>query len=416
MKLKDWSMLIVAVVVTLVIVWGVKTVNDARPAAEVDRSTKAAIKASGECLQCHARTTPAITKQYLESRHAKAAVNCLDCHKALNDKHSFEHNGFKITKEVTAGSCARCHSKEYEEFNRSRHALPSWTAVAGTDSFTVEQLAQAAKYHPGKPVERGPNKLAQLEGMGAIENGCGTCHEIGKPNYDGSIGDCSKCHGRHEFSVAFARTPETCGSCHMGPDHSQLEIWRESKHGVGFEVRRDKQDLTVRPKDLTTEHQDMPTCSTCHMSGLGGTGMSHDVGERLSYYLFAPVSTKRPHAAVGEDRMKKVCSQCHASSHVDEFYRKAELTIPTTNKKVAESMAIMKELRDLKLLTPEPFDEPIEFEAFNLWHHWGRTVKHGAYMGGADYTQWHGNYEMLHSIAEMKKQAEELKKHGKKKG
>ncbi len=32
---------------------------------------------------------------------------------------------------------------------------------------------------------------------------------------------------------------------------------------------------------------------------------------------------------------------------------------------------------------------------FDLWHYFGRTAKHGAYMGGADYVQWHGNYELI---------------------
>ena len=34
-----------------------------------------------------------------------------------------------------------------------------------------------------------------LEGKGSLESGCGSCHEIGAPNYDGSIGNCTKCHG-----------------------------------------------------------------------------------------------------------------------------------------------------------------------------------------------------------------------------
>jgi Seven times multi-haem cytochrome CxxCH len=29
----------------------------------------------------------------------------------------------------------------------------------------------------------------------------------------------------------FARLPSTCAQCHMGPDHSQIEIYEESRHG-----------------------------------------------------------------------------------------------------------------------------------------------------------------------------------------
>lgn len=402
-------------VISLVLAWGVfyivGKINDQRPAVETHKSDAHAIKAVGECLQCHQKQTPAITKQYLEGKHHAAGVSCLDCHKAYDDasEHTLYHNGFKIVKDVTAGACAKCHIDEYKEFERSRHALPSWTAVVGKDAFTEEQLAEAAKYHPGAPVERGPNKLAQMEGKSAINSGCATCHEIGAPNPDGSIGDCTKCHGRHEFSVEMSRHPMTCGSCHMGPDHSQLEIWTESKHGVQFHIRRDKQDLTVSPKELGVIHQDTPTCSTCHMSGLEGLGMTHDVGERLSYFLFAPISQKRPHADLGAQNMKDVCLKCHTTNHVENFYAAAEQVVIDTNAKVQKVVDLEKELRAEGLLTPEPFDEPIEFAIFDYWHYWGRTAKHGAYMGGADYVQWHGNYELTKEWVEIEEMAAELR-------
>ncbi len=411
---KRWSMLIGSTLIAAFVFLIVWFVNGKRPAVETAKVTSQEIKASGEGIQCHMRETPAITKQFRDSRHAVAGVTCLDCHKAADDEHSTLHNGFKITRLVTSGACSRCHIDQYREFSRSRHGIPAWSAVAGIGDFTKEQIEEAKKYHPGAPTERGPNALAIAEGGGAIENGCAACHNIGQPNYDKSIGNCTKCHGRHEFSVEMARTPETCGSCHMGPDHAQLEIYYESKHGVQFRVRRDRQDLTVRPKDLTVEHQDVPTCSTCHMSGLGGIGMTHDVGERLSYYLFAPVSTKRPHAEIGMQKMKQVCLQCHAATHVEEFYKQAELVIPSTNEKVKKVEDLEKELRAEGLLTPKAFDEPIEFLIFNHWHHWGRTVKHGAYMGGPDFTQWHGNYEMLKDWVEIQHMAEELREKSKK--
>ncbi len=72
-------------------------------------------------------------------------------------------------------------------------------------------------------------------------------------------------------------------------------------------------------------------------------------------------------------------------------------------------MALMAELRKEGLLTSDPFDEPIEFLAFDLWHYYGRTAKHGAFMGGADFVQWHGNYELLLMMTEMKAVAKELR-------
>ncbi len=170
-------------------------------------------------------------------------------------------------------------------------------------------------------------------------------------------------------------------------------------------------NLAADPKKLTTNDMPVPTCATCHMSGLEGMKVTHDVTDRLSYYLFAAISEKRPHYRKGQAEMKEVCLKCHAKSHVEKFYREAEAVVEATNLKVKEAVDLMAELRNEGLLTPEPFDEPIEFVAFDLWHYYGRTAKHGAFMGGADFVQWHGNYELLRKMTEMRKIAKELRAH-----
>jgi hypothetical protein len=72
------------------------------------------------------------------------------------------------------------------------------------------------------------------------------------------------------------------------------------------------------------------------------------------------------------------------------------------NEWVTESNTIMQPLVDRQLLTDEPFDESIDFAYFELWHHWGRTAKFGVWMQGPDYTQWHGAYEVLSDLAELR--------------
>ena len=69
----------------------------------------------------------------------------------------------------------------------------------------------------------------------------------------------------------------------------------------------------------------------------------------------------------------------------------------------------MQELRAEGHLTPAPFDELIEFRFFDLWHYFGRTAKHGAFMGGADFVQWHGNYELLRQTSELEEMARGLR-------
>ena len=68
---------------------------------------------------------------------------------------------------------------------------------------------------------------------------------------------------------------------------------------------------------------------------------------------------------------------------------------------------IIQPLKDKNLLTADPFDEPIDFVYFENWHHWGRTAKFGMWMQGADYTQWHGAYEMLSDLADLRKLTKE---------
>ena len=331
---------------TLLLVGIALLVNRARPRADVARATAEEVKGTGRCVECHRVQTPAIVRQWQDSRHAVGGVSCFDCHAARTGVPSFEHNGFTLARAITAGTCERCHRREYAELQRSRHAAAAWTAVRGNADFTAAQLEEARRYHP-EAIDRPPHPLVALEGAGALESGCGSCHEVGRPNVDGSVGDCTKCHGRHAASVAMSRTSDTCGSCHMGPDHSQIEIWRESRHGVMFVARRDKQELSTPPDKLTAWNQDTPTCSTCHFSGLGGVGSTHDVGQRLSYYLFQPVSEKRPNFETGRGQMKAICQQCHASSSVKRFYEQADVTLAHTNDVVKEAQSIVEDRKSV---------------------------------------------------------------------
>jgi hypothetical protein len=176
--------------------------------------------------------------------------------------------------------------------------------------------------------------------------------------------------------------------------------------------------LDVAPSKLTTRDMFVPTCATCHMSGINGLGITHDPSERLSYFLANAVSAKRPNYAQAQAQMKQVCSQCHTSGTINRVYTQAEAVVQTTNQKVSEAKALVDGLRTQGLVSGPPFSQPIDFIYFDLWHYDGRTAKHGAFMGGADFVQWHGNYPILRKTVELKEMAENLKKekeHGGKK-
>jgi hypothetical protein len=299
--------------------------------------------------------------------------------------------------------------REYEQFVHSRHAAPAWVAVEGNKDFSPEMIQTMEKLHPGS-MERPPHPLVKLEGAAATQSGCATCHAIGRPNADGSIGNCTFCHTRHTTSVALARLPSTCGQCHLGPDHSQMEIYTESRHGIMFAAQKDQMNLKAAPNSLTTKDMFVPTCATCHMSGINGTGVTHDPSERLSYNLFAEVTTRRPNADRAEAKMKSICLQCHTAPLVDRVYKEGAAVVDATNKKVLAAKAIMDSLAAEGLISTNAFSQKIQFTYFDLWHYYGRTAKHAAFMGGADYVQWHGNYPILQHMVELKEEAAQLRK------
>ncbi len=363
-----------------------------------------------DCVVCHARTTPGIITQYGASTMAAAEIECRDCHEVDHDyPGAVEHEGTYVLNQPTSAMCERCHSAEVAQYNQSRHGLPAYVAMVGAEELTPEQLEiyesiPEAQFNP----DRMRNALFAMEGPEITKFACEQCHNVGKPQADGSIGQCTKCHLRHEFSLEQARKPETCNFCHIGPDHPQWEIYQESPHGIAYATGGDDWHWDAEAGTLTTEDFPAPTCATCHISGFGASGTTHDVGERLTWFLFAPISERRPVWQENKVRMQNVCGECHNPNFIDEFYAAADESTEAVNEWVRESNEIMAPLKEQGLLTDEPFDQPIDFTYFDLWHHWGRTAKFGTWMQGPDYVQWHGAYEVLRELAELRESAEAL--------
>ena len=402
----------IAVVIAFALVVGAFLINRARPRVEIEQPSASSVRATGKCAECHTAQQYSVVHEYEMSRHAQRGVSCLDCHQPAAPQHGQEHHGFTIVTRLTAGNCRSCHESVYQEFLRSRHAAVSWAAVFGEQALTADQVTFAEKYQPGY-AKRAPHPLVAREGESASASGCANCHSIGKPNADGTIGTCTSCHTRHTSSVAIARLPTTCGQCHMGPDHSQLEIYEESKHGVMFQAQERQLNLDAPPKSLTTRDMFVPTCATCHMSGINGQKVTHDPSDRLSYYLADAITKPRPNKERAQAEMRQICGQCHAVSLVERVYTDAEKVVANTNARVQEAQDVMMALRKDGVLTGAPFTTPIDFLYFDLWHYDGRTSKHGAFMGGADFVQWHGNYPLLARSVELRAQADELRRrHG----
>ena len=373
----------------------------------------ATLRENKACVECHQKENPGIIQQYHDSKHSGRGVQCLDCHKPVKGQETIAKDHYKVSvvAEPTPLNCAQCHKDEVKQFEDSNHAAKSWYSVQGAKNFTPEELA---KYHlvdaKGQPINGGTaNPVFNLIGNDASAQSCEVCHAIGQKNQDGSFGDCTKCHLRHTFDVAQARQPETCGQCHLGPDHPQIEIYNESAHGAYYQANKDKYNLNAPAGTLTVKDFQAPTCATCHMSAFGSVQGTHDVGLRLNWNLTPETASVRKDGASHQQTMNAVCLNCHAQPFIDDVMSKADKTIDLTNQNVKKGKAIVQDLRDTGLLGTKPFGTPLDFLYFELWHHEGRRARFGAVMGGADYVNWNGIYEQQKALVEMQSQADALK-------
>ena len=456
-------------------------------------STPASSKA---CVDCHRQSSPGIIDHWTGSTHAQKGVGCVECHQAEKDDiDGFSHYGVLIATIVTPKDCSRCHKTETEEFIASHHAKAG-NILASLDNFLAETVEGArTPFNPHSPT---PGRdVDVVNGMASVNVGCKQCHgskialegtdgslitvdelapdENGKPtnpqavalvkkndngrpvlhasswpntgigrlNLDGSLGSCSACHSRHDFSPRRARQPENCGKCHLGPDHPQKEIYEESKHGVAFRDLKDNMNLDAHTWVLGKDYTQAPTCATCHMSGHSRNEgrVTHDPGERISWTNRPPVSLvmdtdvdgkviketdpverQKLIASSWQDKrqsMKQVCLHCHTENYVNAFYQQYDDFVLNYNEKFAKpGQKIMGILREQKLITAANFDEEIEWTWFYLWHHEGRRARHGASMMAPDYAHWHGMYEVaerfyMELIPQAREIAEHAKEHGK---
>jgi hypothetical protein len=369
------------------------------------------------CVECHRTLTPGIIDHWATSTHAAKGVGCVECHRAEKaDVDAFDHYGHLIATVVTPRDCSRCHPTEGAEFANSHHAHGG-QILASLDNMlaeTVEGMRGTFPVNPHAPPTPGFAYVKEVNGMASAFTGCQQCHgskvalestdggmitkddlkpdadgkptnleavgrilrdQSGKPTYhqstwpntgigrinlDGSLGSCSACHSRHDFSPRRARQPENCGKCHLGPDHPQKEIYEESKHGVAYRDLREHMNLNAADWVLGEDYTQAPTCATCHMSAntRNGRKITHDPGERISWSNRPPVSARMDtdihHKIVSEidpelrrklivdtaddkrTRMKNVCLHCHTTDYVNAFYKQYDDFVVLYNEKFAK--------------------------------------------------------------------------------
>ncbi|WP_342450132.1 multiheme c-type cytochrome [Thiorhodococcus minor] len=387
-------------------------------------------QAGEDCVSCHSKSSAGLASQWRESAHAAAGVNCMDCHQAdRTDVDAIEHEGQIIATIVSPKDCGRCHEKELAEQQGSVHA----------EAFAIiEDRLPALADNVGGPAMRAAScdqchgSRVKVKGDGSLDAATWPNSGIGRINPDGSKGSCSACHGRHRFSKAQAREPAACVRCHSGPDSPDKEIYEASKHGMIYAAEREDMSLESDEWVAGRHYTAAPTCVTCHMGGAGKLPPSHDVGMRNAWNLNAPIS-ERQYLVVFEDgakmelpesaavpkrgseliradgsrgtvkvvatpkrrrqAMATVCFECHSKGFTQGFMEQFDGVVALFNSKFAiPARRIMEGLYREELLTPTPFDEPIEFTYWELWHDEGARARHGAAMMSPNHAWWEGMY------------------------
>lgn len=308
-----------------------------------------------KCMSCHKgdHVMPALFKQYSKSLHFKKNVTCIDCHGAKkNDVDAFEHHGDFISVVVSPKDCKKCHEKAVKEFNQSAHAHANTLVTTGLGGYFLKNLA-------------GSQQLPNQEKYAAGITGCLRCHGseikidksghptantwpnsgIGRINPDGSIGNCSACHERHEFSLSQARQPESCAICHnSGGGDPQIEAYNTSRHGTTYHASKNQMNLNAASWIVGKDYFAAPTCATCHMSATADMPATHNINLRMDWsHLLQKTNTlaaaekcglpvkiqKRPYKqpipdGQHRDNMKKVCRACHSETLVNNFLSQYE--------------------------------------------------------------------------------------------
>ncbi len=388
-----------------------------------------------DCVSCHSKASAGLTEQWRHSAHAKAQVNCMDCHQAdPDDADAITHEGQVIATIVSPKDCGRCHSSEFEQQQGSVHAQAA-SLLDAAGSGLIDHLSGAANATAGCAQCHGSE--VRMRGDGTLDPATWPNTGIGRINPDGSRGSCSSCHGRHAFSRAQARTPEACNPCHQGAESPDREVFEGSAHFAALQSQQSEMNYAADSWIAGKDYSAAPTCATCHMGAAGKLPTSHDVGMRNAWKLTGPVSQKQylvmfkdgdkrnlpvsekppkrgssfPKAdgtdgevkvAVAPKQrrqaMSMVCRECHGSPFVKGFMDQFDDLVELYNEKfAAPAAAIMEQLYLQDKLTRKPFDEPLELTYRSLWHDAGTAARHGASMGSPHHV-WSAGMEQVAQI------------------
>jgi hydroxylamine dehydrogenase len=334
----------------------------------------------GFCIHCHQGVTPGLFQSWVESKHAKKGVHCMTCH--IDHQAAFEQKAM-----VFPEKCGECHPEQLEEFRKGRHSIAFDRMGIQGEYIALPQEVRAAF--------------------------CERCHSIQRR--------CNSCHTSHKFSLKEARDPDSCGICHLGPDHPHKEMYETSLHGTIYK--------------LTQNPERAPRCVTCHMSG-GSHNSSFGIangpaGTRSPVVDLKEVAISKEEQEKRREEMIGVCKGCHSRRFAEEQLENADqikeagfelqdkgkgaiqeiaqegLFYPS----LAERMPHPTEGRTLVLADPQlyvgtSYIERLFFTMFKF--HNIRVWKSGYHFSPA-YTHGYGWSEMQLDLIDIKEEADKLR-------
>ena len=403
MRVSIWGLLILVIAATAVVVLVSLDLGDSPQDARTSQAPD-----DSACRTCHTSATPFIIEDLMRGEVVEEGVRCTDGHQAHStDADAISHNGYTITSKPSAKDCAVCHLAQVNQFNSSKHYL-GWT-----------KMEQSARWLDIPEDIRGAM--------------CDSCHNIGQISPDGARGKCDSCHTRHSFSMEEARKPESCGTCHMGPDHPQIEAYLSSKHGVMYALEGESWNWS------DTSTFTAPVCTTCHMpQGTHNVGYGITIGGTSAGAVIegSPMPFPMGNITLSQFVQKRaemltVCTQCHSQSFAEARLSTTDAVKNDTDMLVGEARNIILDLYNDGLLDPMPADRApnpitgnnltlmghqtysntsgIETLFFKMYKYHGVTAWKGGYHFSPDHTHWYGWAEVNHDLDLIKAEDAELR-------
>ncbi|WP_148205258.1 multiheme c-type cytochrome [Candidatus Methylacidiphilum infernorum] len=268
-------------------------------------------------------------------------VSCIDCHGAIGAQKIRHDVDLHMPDRVTCGSC---HVRQFAESESERE-----------QKWPNNEWPQG---HPSHAVDWEANvNLAAWAAMPqrAVAQGCDMCHY--------QQNRCDGCHTRHAFSVAEARNPLSCATCHNGVDHNEFENYMLSKHGTVFQTQGKNWNFDVPLKDAIAKGgYTAPTCASCHFEYHGE--YSHNLVRKVRW-AFNPtpeiaqgIKEKHPWYQKRKEDWIATCSACHSPRFAGDWLDTADQAIFEGLQVQQEAKKVIEDLYKDGLLVGQKTNRP----------------------------------------------------------